>query len=108
VWIEVSLATGAITDAYLRNKFYVPKYEDLRQCNGPCLERFDYLLASPDERTWAEGFELQKRYAYIAILRITKIKHWHMRTIQIISAASTAFCVIGKDNPNSWRERIAR
>jgi hypothetical protein len=79
VWIEVSLATGAITDAYLRNKFYAPnqfsKYEDLHQCNGPCLERFDYLLASPDERTWPEGFELQKRYSNIAILRTTKIKH---------------------------------
>jgi hypothetical protein len=74
VMIGHGLATGAITDAYVRNGFYAPnefsKYADLRACgSNSCLEKFDYVISGPDKNTWPDGFELEKDFLSITILR---------------------------------------
>jgi hypothetical protein len=72
IWLVQGLATGALTDSYLRDPFYAPlkwsKFEDLRTCSD-CTKRFDYFINWPGRDKIPAGFEMLKEYSNIALLR---------------------------------------
>jgi hypothetical protein len=71
IWLVQGLATGALTESYLRDPFYAPlkwsKFDDLRTCSD-CDKLFDYYLYWPLPALPA-GFEVLKRYPNITLLR---------------------------------------
>jgi hypothetical protein len=72
IWLVQGLATGALTDSYLRDPYYAPlkwsKFEDLRTCSE-CTKLFDYLINWPGRDKIPPGFEMLKDYSNIALLR---------------------------------------
>jgi hypothetical protein len=72
IWLVQGLATGALTDSYLRDPFYAPlkwsKFEDLKTCSD-CTKLFDYFINWPGQDKIPPGFEMLKDYSNIALLR---------------------------------------
>jgi hypothetical protein len=74
IWLIQGMATGGLTNAYLRDQFYAPpnwsKFGDLRTCKDQaCYQHFDYILTFVGQDNVPPGFEVLKDYSNIAILR---------------------------------------
>jgi hypothetical protein len=72
IWLVQGLATGALTNSYLRDPYYAPvkwsKFDDLRVCSD-CTKLFDYFINWPGGDKVPPGFEMLKDYSNIALLR---------------------------------------